>query len=233
MLHFLKTGHRISCSENPCICASFQFFVTGILALLVGIVQAFVGYYKSMAILSDSLHAIQDSLSDFWGIIVEKRVARNPKNEEVLRKRGDRIIAFLLFIGAIGILRETIERMSANDYLVSLGAVIGVGFLSVIVDLLRWWILYQAQKRSPTRTRAGLILHAKTDAIHGGVITVVGLLSFAAIMLLMMPASYLKPIDLTFSVLLACYMMYLSVGIWKGEHHSHNSEHYNHHDYHY
>ncbi|GMQ95178.1 MAG: hypothetical protein BMS9Abin13_290 [Patescibacteria group bacterium] len=236
----ILTGHVRSCPipASPCNCESSQYMLTGILAIFTGLTQAGIGYNASMAVLSDSLHAIADGLADFWGVVIARRVRRNPAKETLLRKRGSRVIAALLFLGAIWILWETGERWLLGSHFVSPLAVAGVGMLAGIINGLRWRILHCAQSSAPNETRAALIAHAKSDTFHSAVVSIVGFMFLAAEFASVESVDITvwgyhavvtpQDIDLFLSSILALYMIYLSRKIWKGEEHCHHTHHDDH-----
>jgi len=233
MLAFILRGHVSSCPvpNNPCVCEKKQYAFTGILALIAGSFQAFMGNRYSLALLSDSLHALTDAAADLFGIQVASRVKAHNHRADEIRKRGDRVIALLLVAGALWILYEALSRWIVGGHYVSPPIITIVGFAGGTIDALRWFTLRNAQILSPNSTRAGIIAHAKSDFWHSVIVFAVGGAMWSAGHIAERANGFIIGIDLALSSILALYMMFfLAIPIWKGEHfHDHDGHGHGHH----
>ncbi len=72
ILNLIRNGHSSDCPapKMRCICEKHLYAITGALALIAGITQTLAGMRFSMAVLSDSLHALADAGADFVGVFV-------------------------------------------------------------------------------------------------------------------------------------------------------------------
>jgi Co/Zn/Cd efflux system component len=221
MLSLIRTGHTSSCpalSHERCTCERTQYIVTGILALTVGLTQAFFGYNHSVALLSDSLHALADALADFVGVFIVWRIYLHPLREDEYRKRGDKIIATLLALGALWVLYETaIRALGAHQVTPHIAML--VGYASAVVDYLRYSYLRNAQVLWFTRTRESLMQHAHADYLHGLVVGSVGMMAWLVELLFSnnpLAFASIRALDIGLSLLLVLYMLRLSHRMWEG-----------------
>jgi Co/Zn/Cd efflux system component len=232
MLALVIHGHVRSCpalkKSGGCICENRQYLFTGTLAFIAGIMQAMVGYRHSMAVLSDSLHALADGMSDFWAARIALKVHKNHGEEYPIRENGDKIIAVIMVLGACWILYEVFERWTGDGYAVSAGAIFFVGIATTILHNIRIFSLKKAQRISPNRTRKSILLHAYSDRIHTVIVAIVGgVLYWAEILASQGLNTLVRPADLILSAGLAGYMIYLSYQIWTGKHdHEHADDHH-------
>ncbi len=224
LLSMLKHGRDSNCSApaKPCICEAQLYAITGTLALIAGFVQLSVGYRYSMAILSDSLHALSDALADFVGMGIAHNLKGRPYREKKLRAIGNKVIASILALGAIVIAYEAYDRWSSDSYVVWLPAVIAVGLFGLGIDLLRLSMLTKARKHSENETLLGLIEHAKYDAWHSGIISVIALLAMGGVLFNLEEGLYTFLVHLTdylASLVLAGYMLFIATpNVWHGHH---------------
>jgi Co/Zn/Cd efflux system component len=211
---------------KPCICEAQLYATTGTLALIAGLVQWSVGYRYSMAALSDSLHALADALADFVGMGIASKAYGNPLHDKQLRTTGNKIISILLALGAVIIVEEAYSRWHGDAYTVWLPAVVLVGLFGLGIDLLRFHMLTKAREHSRNDTVSGLIEHAKSDAWHSGIISVIALLAISGGSLGLEGGLYaflVRLMDYLASLGLAGYMMFvLTPRIWRGEGCGHN-----------
>lgn len=232
-----RNGYQEGCPapEARCSCETSLYAIVGILAFLGGFVQWGIGYYRSMAVLSDSLHALADAGADFWGMYIARKVymsnqqARHSSKEKILahareielRRIGNKIIAVLLAIGALVVGYEAIERWSEGAYLVSPPVIILAGTFGLAIDLVRWRILSKARIHSSNENLFALISHTKSDAFHSAIIAGIGIVATAGALLPVDQGLYqrgVKLVDFTASLALAGYMLfYLSWKIWHGQ----------------
>ncbi len=230
-------GHDTNCraERNICYCEDRLYIVTGLLGFASGLVQCVIGYRASMAVLSDALHALSDAGADFAGAFivwkVRQRHFRRAEDEERLRHDGNRIIAFLLVVGAILIAYEAIGRLSAPGYIVQLTAVLAAGCFALLVSLLRLRMLVKARSHLSSTNLAAVTLHAKSDVRHSLIICSTGLVAWGIGFLHVGPAAgyaaTLRYIDVGLSFVLAAWMAFcLAPDIWTGAHASkHDHEH--------
>lgn len=226
MRNILKTGHRSGCPapSTPCTCEAVLYLLVGILGFAAGLTQWAVGYFASMAVLSDSLHAFSDTAADFWGaaiVVMVRNMKDYPVAEKRLDKLGNRVIALVLVFGAVLVGRQAIMRWSAGDYPVLPIAIIAVGIFGTIIDFLRWQTLSRARERNRTSKRlTALIAHAQSDAIHSVLVAGIGVITLAGVLLPIAKETYLsaiKLIDFIASLGLTGYMFYFARKIWRGE----------------
>lgn len=235
MFKIITEGRHSSCHApiEPCTCRRKLLATTGSLALLAGLTQWGVGYSYSMAALSEALHAAADSIADFFGIEIERRVINDPHKEAFIRASGDKIIASLLVLGAFVIINEAHERWVSGFYPVWLLAILLVSIFGISIDLLRIRMFRKARKHSDNTNLQGLIVHALSDAQHKGIITVVVLIAMSGTFLGIERGLYeflVRLSDYLASLGLALYMMFiLSPRIWQGKgcghvhHHKHGA----------
>ena len=234
-MSFFKNGHAASCGvpKSRCICAPQLYVLTGVLAICAGTIQGVMGYWSSLALLSDALHALADGAADFFAAIIAAFIARRPHKEQVLEEKGRKVIALALAAGAAWVIWETVERAVTGNHTVIPWVLAVGGAGGACIDALRLSLLRKAQDTAPNGMRRGLIAHARTDmhrsiiaAVIGGALwageTAVKAVWFEEVV------SYL---DLTLSAGLSLYMLYLAKGIWRGEHvhgaHKHGVCHHN------
>lgn len=233
-----RNGYQEGCPapEAGCSCETSLYATVGTLAFIGGISQWLVGYYRSMAVLSDSLHALADAGADFWGMYIARKVYANnqtchtSRKEQVLakareielRRVGNKVIAILLALGALIVGYEAIERWYAGTYLVSPLVIILAGTFGLAIDLMRCRILIKAIGHySSNENLFALIDHAKSDAIHSAIIASIGMVATAGTLLPIDRGAYLggvRVVDFAASLALAGYMLfYLSWKIWRGQ----------------
>lgn len=217
-------GHSSDCPAPKlrCICEKHLYSITGALALIAGIAQLLVGMRFSMAVLSDSLHALADAGADFVGVFVSHKAGLNPHQEDEIRAMGNKIIAIFLLVGATIITYEASDRWGAGNK-TWLPAAVGVGLFGLGVDLLRFRMLSNTYKHSAVSTLQALIEHARSDAWHSGIISgVAGLALLGNLFLTPSEQSAYQEMvgygDCLASVVLAGYMAFkLMPKVWRGE----------------
>ncbi|MCK9345161.1 MAG: cation transporter [Candidatus Pacebacteria bacterium] len=236
MFEIITEGKLSNCMAptNPCICKTNLLATTGTLALIAGFTQWLVGYRFSMAAGSDALHALSDGSADFVGVAIEKKAAGNPKKEEEWRAIGNKAISSLLILGAFIIGSEAYDRWNSGSYPVWLPAILAVGIFGLTIDLIRLRMLSKANRHSGNSNLEGLIVHARSDAWHSGIISTVAVLAMFAALLDLESGSYeffIQLTDYVASLGLAGYMMFiLSPRIWRGQKCAHGDPHDHHHD---
>lgn len=226
MLAFLEnSGHATSCGapEKPCSCPRLYVF-TGLLAVLAGGIQVLFGYWSSLALLSDGIHAGADGAADFLVAIIAIHVLRNPHLKEVLEDGGRKVVALMLATSAAWVIWEAVDRALVGTHAVVpwILALGGVG--GACVDVFRLYLLRKAQETAPNGMRKGLIAHAKSDMYRSVVAAIVGgaLMAGEFAVKTAWFENAVSYLDLTLSVALSVYMFYLAKEIWRGEHmHSH------------
>lgn len=229
ILRLIFHGRSKDCPapEERCSCEKHLYAITGALALIAGVAQLLVGLRFSMAVLSDSLHALADAGADFVGVLVAHKVGRSPHQEDEIRARGNKFVAGMLAIGAAIISNEAYGRWGEGGNEVFLPAVIGIGLFGLVVDLLRLRMLSQAYKHSGKATLPALIVHASSDAKHSGIISIAAIVAFIGEPLLkyfeldQWIVNYQKSVgyaDCLASLILAGYMAFiLTPQIWRGQ----------------
>lgn len=223
MFQFLISGSLRDCSApaSHCTCEAKLYATTGTLALIAGLIQWVVGYHYSMAALSDALHALADAAADFLGMFIAQKVRADRSKTNELRTIGNKLIASLLVFGALVIGFEAADRWSGDSYVVWLPAVALVGLFGLAIDLIRFRMLSKAREHSNNSNLEGLIEHARSDAWHSGIISVVALLAMLGSLIGIESGLYAFMVRLTdylASLGLAGYMMcILAPRIWKGK----------------
>ena len=224
MLSYVMHGHGASCPARSapaaCVCEGKMYVLTGALAVFAGGMQAAIGWWSSMALLSDALHAIADGAADFFAAWLAGHISRNPHKEKSLRHTGGKIIAASLAASALWVAHEAVGRAVAGTHTVIPILLFFGGAGGMAVDALRLRLLRKAQENAPNSTRAGLVAHAQSDMWRSGIAAFVGALLLAGEMLIKarwftVGISYL---DLALSIILSGYMLFLAKGIWQGEH---------------
>lgn len=224
ILRLILKGNSLSCPapEKRCICEKHLYLITGILALIGGGAELLVGIRFSMAVLSDSLHALADAGADFVGVVVVHKVGRSPHQEDGIREKGNKFVAGLLFVGATIISNEAYGRWGAGNT-VWLPAVIAVGIFGLTIDFLRFRMLSQAYKHREGSTVLALIEHARSDAWHSGIISAMAIIAFLGEFFLSQGRQgwYQRIVgyaDCLASFILAGYMvLILTPRIWSGQ----------------
>ena len=227
-MHFFKKGHATSCGapQNPCSCPRLYVF-TGLLAVLAGGIQVMFGYWSSLALLSDGLHAGADGAADFLVAIIAIHVLRNPHLEQVLEDGGRKVVALMLAASAAWVVWEAFDRalIGTNAVVPWILALGGIGGASV--DAYRLYLLRRAQEMAPNGMRRGLIAHARSDMYRSIIAATVGsiLVGGELVVKTVRFESAISYLDLILSFGLSLYMFYLAKGIWCGEHtHVHTRE---------
>lgn len=226
MLAFLENnGHATFCGapQKPCSCPRLYVF-TGLLAVLAGGIQVMLGYWSSLALLSDGLHAGADGAADLLVAVIAVWILQKPHLGEMLEEIGRKVIALALAGSALWVIAEAIERGFAGTHTVIPWVLVAGGAGGAAIDALRLSLLRKAQGVAPDGLRAGLIVHARSDLYRSiiaagiGVALVVGEFAIKTVWF----ENAVSYLDLTLSVALSIYMFYLAKGIWHGEHvHSH------------
>src|SRR3989344_4664037 len=105
MLSYLTKGHGASCQAPilPCTCEINLCLITGTLAFIAGLIEAYVGIDASAALFSDAPHAWLDATADYSAAIMI--AMRNPW----LRAHNNRIFAALLAV-ALGFIIWDVSR---------------------------------------------------------------------------------------------------------------------------
>lgn len=225
-LAVLRGVHDKSClaPDKPCSCSAEQqqYNTTGSLSILGGVGEFIIGRLFSMLALTASLHSGVDGIADVYGGRIAKKARENPANAESIRRKGSHIIAFLMAVGAVWILYEASGRLFfKGDHFVSPLWIMLAGLGKGSIDVLRVWILFNAQQSNPNETVESLLLHAMSDFIHSSVASIVGGVMWISELVAVDIQEILQVVDLLLSLLLAVYMMYLSQLIWQGRHHGH------------
>lgn len=205
--------------EARCSCETSLYATVGVLAFLGGTIQFAFGYYRSMAVLSDSLHALADAGADFWGMYIARAVHLRRSDEHTLRAFGNKVIALLLMIGALLVGYEAIGRWREGTYLVSPPVILVAGACGLVIDLIRWRTLDKVLDHSCNENLLALIEHARSDALHSALIMIVGMIATMGAVLPFDESAYhrgVRVVDFAASIALVGYMMYLSGKIWRG-----------------
>ena len=230
MLAFFKNGHAASCGapESKCSCAPWLYVLTGALGVCAGVVQWVVGYWSSLALLSDGIHAVADGSTDFLVAIIAVHILRNPHKEQMLEEDGSKVIAIALTVSAAWIIWEALGRAFAGTHTVIPWMLAVGGMGGACIDGLRLHLLRKAQNTAPDGMRGGLIAHAKSDMYRSIIAATVGGALTAGEIAIKTAwfEDTVSSLDLTLSVALSVYMFYLAKGIWRGEHmhgHGHGS----------
>lgn len=229
--YILRDGYIPICQAPAmrCQCEMALYTTVGSLALIAGFLQFIVGYQYSMAVLTDSLHAIADGSADFLGVYIAYKVhGAMPAREKKLRLLGNKAIAVFLVVGGMVVAREAIGRWQGGEYPVSPIAAMLVGGAGFIIDALRTITLKKAREHFASDNIDGFIDHARTDAIHSLAVAIIG---GAAAMAAYLPVDrvvyqhHILLLDLAASVGLSLYMIWLGYRRWYNKGCGHKCDH--------
>ena len=228
--------HSCPAPNERCNCESQVLLVVACLALVAGIVQAVTGYYFSVAILSDSVHAMGDAGADFFGAYIAYKVLTSPTRETRLSLISNKAVGIFIVIGGALVAYEALERWVEGTYLVSPFAAMLAGSAGYLIDSKRVSILKNARAHYPSDRIDGYIDHAQTDKIHSLYVAVIGGIAWVADFLPVEQAIYMTTvqyIDFGASIFLSGYMFRIGRNRWygKGCGHTHTnskSAHHNH-----
>lgn len=226
-MSFLTNGHAASCGvpNGPCTCPTLYLW-TGALAIFAGSLQILFGYWSSLALLSDGLHAGADGAADLLVAVIAVWILQKPHLGEMLEKIGRKIIALALVGSALWVIAEAIERGFAGTHTVVPWVLAAGGAGGALIDALRLSLLRKAQDAAPDGLRSGLISHARMDFYRSIIAAGIGVALVTGEIAFMSPEfkGAVAHLDLALSAGLSLYMFYLAKGIWRGEH-VHNHEH--------
>jgi len=209
----LYSGKIEICEKN---CEGKRYVVTGILSLIAALAEGGFGFFKSLSLFSDGVHASADGAGDFVGAWAAKKARRCPHEEATARKRGNKAIAVLLGISAVWVIFESFERM-LGAYEVDPLFMITLPFVALCIHFLRFRILHGSPFKN--ETLSGILMHVKGDILITLLVIVVGIISLGASVIHVNP----KWFDLPFSVLLSLYLgVYLAPKIWSAKAHHHH-----------
>lgn len=233
---FLRTGHREHCpahQRGSCQCEGFLYTITGVLSLCTGLIQIGYGYTRSLAVASDALHALIDSSVDFYGGIVARQSRVSPETAEVNARRFSVIAGILLIGGVLFLWWELAERIIAGYREVSATAVCILGGLGSGIDGLRLWLLSQAERRSSSPLRPGVVAHVKNDLWHSLFVLSIGIFLLFALALDQRFSRFLPSFDIAGTVLIGIIMLFYARNLISrpesGHHHDQDGHH--HHDH--
>ncbi len=224
---FLLTGHTPRCPSHQlpssCTCESHLCNYVGFLALVAGTLGAAVGFLSGSSFAtSDAFHALMDAAGDFSGGYIAFLAARFPHLDHEIRERGSKVIALLLAVAVIPIIYELWE---SDREIIPLGMV-AAGTVTYVIDMFRVNIATRAQEVFPTRTKANIISHARSDQVHSAYVAIVGIVfSLFAIMeikALWHPLLTPENIDRALAVGVIGYIWWQAWKIWKGHDHHHH-----------
>jgi len=215
MFSFLLWGHRASCPAPayPCTCEKYLYLFTGVLAFAAGSGEGVVGYFGSALVFSDAPHSFIDGFADFGGILILA------SSSAWLIRHNQKIFAALLALAIIFIARDVYNRVLEERAVMPLAAFAAVT-VATFIDALRWRMLAQAERLAHSQLRRGLVAHVKSDFWHGVIGMSVMTAAVAASLLGIAPA-YIRWTDIILSVGLIGYMSLLTIGLWRGNKHSH------------
>lgn len=232
-MSFLRTGHLDDCPtpNAPCICEAPLYLAVGTLALFSGLVQWAVGYYASMAVASDALHALFDASMDFLGFFTVI-MARRMGNSDVIEKVGIKVLVAVFAIGAVAVGMHAVERLTEGTYRVVPFAIVAVCVLATAIHALRWKMLARAKHHLGLNPRLiAIIAHAKYDMFHSGLIAIIGGFALLGTMLPFdqeLYAQALKWMDFGLLFILTLYMLYTAKKIWFGHGHDYHGHDHHH-----
>lgn len=215
MLTFIRTGHVAACSDPiTCRCEARRNMVAGTAALSTSVVMAVVGWFSSLAVLSDAPHAFGDSAGYFIAVAVIRFAGSSQLSPRATR-RMRRILSALLGLSVILIAHEALDRLWLTDYPISPLLACAAAAYGTIAHGSSWLIL--RNRLGASGMNDGLVAHAQSDCYHAlSVLAISALTAFATRGLAVdLP---LKAIDLGFTAVLVAYMSVLTVYVWKGWH---------------
>lgn len=227
MFELFSKGYLLSCPapNDRCRCEATMLMVVAVLALLAGGIQAVLGYYFSMAILSDSVHALADAGADFFGAYIALRVLALPLDEERLSFLSNKVVAGFIVAASGLILIEATERLATNEYMVSPLVVLVAGTIGYWIDTTRTKILRRAKLHYASPRIDGYIDHAQTDATHSLWVAIVGGVTFFVGLFPLTKGAYepfVQHLDFGASIYISIWMLKVGWDRWNGKEHTHS-----------
>lgn len=222
--------HSCPAPKERCNCETQVLLVVACLALVAGIVQAVTGYYFSLAILSDSVHAMGDAGADFFGAYIAYKVLVSPSSEKRLSLISSKVIGGFIVVGGSLVAYEALERWVEGTYLVSPLAAMLAGSAGYLIDRKRVGILKNARSHYPSDRIDGYIDHAQTDKVHSLYVAVIGGIAWMADFLPVEQTLYMmivQYIDFSASIFLSGYMFRIGRNRWYGKGCGHNHAQHN------
>ncbi len=234
MKALFMTGHTSWCdTPEACRCAAWQYFISGLGAIIAACSTAYIGSWSSMAILSEAPHAFVDGVGDFFAMF---RTIRNKKaaTHDEVHWTSRAFLALLLAFSAVLIGYEAYERLELASYPISTTWATIAACIACVIHMVRIGFLKYSGKADDIRN--GIVLHARADRMHAAVVASFAL--FVSIFQLFVGLSLttLKFLDLGVTGCLVVYMLWQSYRIWKGQgcghdhNHDHSHEHHTHGD---
>lgn len=221
MRSLFHSGHTLMCPRSgACLCAFRLFLITGILAVVAGLVSGVIGYGASMALLSDAPHSLADGIADFIaaGLVLWY-------GKEVDDGYWHWLLAALLGAAVLYIGYEAYERITLVDYPVSgPWAFLGASF-TLFIHWVRLRFLTTQEKI--TKLRNGVIGHVRADIRHASIAALLGVVM--TILDLLNQRPLMKWFDLGLTAVLVLMLLRQTKRIAMGEGcGGHDHEHHDH-----
>ncbi len=178
-----------------------------------------------------------DAAGDFSGGYIAFLVARAPHLEHEIRERGSKVISVLLAVAVIPVVYELWE---SDRHVIPVGMIVA-GAVTYTIDVLRVNIVTRAQAIFPTRTKADLIRHGRSDQVHSAYVAIVGTVFFLfetfgvkiiqippltfqvfGVENLLLPPLTPEWIDRGLAIGVIIYIWWQAWKIWKGHDHHHH-----------
>lgn len=240
MFELFSKGYLLSCPapNDRCRCEATMLMVVALLALFAGGTQAVLGYYFSVAVLSDSVHALADAGADLFGAYIALRVLAIPLDEERLSFVSNKVVAGFIVVASGLIAIEAMERWFGNEYIVFPFVALLAGSIGYWIDTTRVRILRKAKIHYASPRIDGYIDHARTDAKHSKWVAIIGGVAFGFQLLTEflffvgfsliskdLYDPFIRLLDFGAAVYISIWMMKVGYNRWSGSGHDHSHSH--------
>ena len=240
MFTFLFKGHVSTCpiidpaSLKQCHCQEKRYILTGILAVVTGVIESIAGLSKtsgSNGLTIDGIHGSFDGTGDFIGSYAEYRSKQNPHRADEIRRNGNRVIGILLFLGGLWFAYEAIERTLAG-YSPHPPSMLLYAGIALATGIIRYAIIHGSPFKN--ETNRGQLYHAFGDVVISAGVVTAGLCAayFDPFLISWNVSLYLidpKWSDQVVSLFSWVYVgLYIPQKLWRGVGHAHSHEGHHH-----
>lgn len=217
MLSILRTSHKVGCDLDPehCRCAIQVSLMAGHLGLVSAVAQLIIGYFTSLAVMTDAQHSFGDFSGYYLAAFVWYKWGTKPSHRAQINT--SRIMALLLFISIWFIGYEAWHRASLAEYPIHPEIAIWATLLGIIANGITLVLFTRNKERNMiTNSQIG---HAKTDLFHS--LTVFLLTLIVVILGDRLSLEWQRWLDLRVSFVLITYMVVVMIFMAMGKHTPH------------